>query len=124
MNILSDMVTYITTDYNNRKTEYTNETLLQFKEEMIAKQEAEQKAKAGSDEFGGFGGFGGGQATEEDETKDETDSVTKEQQVIMCYYKYVYSVGSCDHITIYSHLLPLLVLVVWKFPRLMLMLAN
>lgn len=69
------------TSYNNRRTEYTNETLLQFKEEMIAKQEAEQKAKAGGDEFGGFGGFGGAQATEEDDIKDETDSVTKEQQV-------------------------------------------
>ena len=85
MNILFDIVTHIMTDYNNRRTEYTNETLLQFKEEMIAKQEAEQKAQAGSDEFGGFGGFGGG-ATEEDEIKNETDSVSKEQQVIMCCY--------------------------------------
>ena len=52
---------------------------------MVAKQEAEQRAKAGSDEFGGFGGFGGGAPTteqeEEDETKDETDSVAKEQVI-------------------------------------------
>ena len=53
---------------------------------MIAKQEAEQRAKAGSDEFGGFGGFGGGAATDEgEETKDETDSVAKEQVVTMLY---------------------------------------
>ena len=77
MSILSDIVTQVA--YHNRRTEYTSETLLQFKEDMITKQEAEQKAKAGSDEFGGFGGFGGAAATEEDETKDETNSVTKEQ---------------------------------------------
>jgi len=55
--------------------------LLQFKEEMIAKKEAEQRAKAGTDDFGGFGGFGGAPTTApgDDEAKDETDSVPKEQ---------------------------------------------
>lgn len=67
--------------YRNRRIEYDNDTLLQFKEEMIAKQEAEQRAKAGTDDFGGFGGFGGAPTVGQgdDETKDETDSVPKEQ---------------------------------------------
>ena len=48
---------------------------------MVAKQEAEQRAKAGSDEFGGFGGFGGGAPTTEQEEEDETDLVAKEQVI-------------------------------------------
>lgn len=53
---------------------------------MIAKKEAEQRAKAGADDFGGFGGFGGA-PTGDDENKEETDSVTKEQvSHVIIYY--------------------------------------
>lgn len=54
---------------------------------MIAKREAEQRAKAGADDFGGFGGFGGAPAAGHggsDDNKDEMDSVAKEQ-VKFCY---------------------------------------
>lgn len=73
-----------------RRTKYNTEILLQFKEDMIAKQEAEQRAKAGADEFGGFGGFGGAPPTTpggDDKTKDEVDSVAKEQvRLLLCEY--------------------------------------
>ena len=45
--------------------------------ELAAKQEAEQRAKAGTDEFGGFGGFGG--APPPAAAEEETESETKEQ---------------------------------------------
>ena len=92
---------------------------------MIAKQEAEQRAKAGADDFGGFGGFGGGASAaagqgDDDDTKDETDSVAKEQvNYLSCT---IYVPLLCNHVTIFRllvHLLPLLVLVVWGFPHLM-----
>ena len=114
--------------YNNRRIEYDNEILLQFKEEMIAKQEAEQRAKAGADDFGGFGGFGGGASAaagqgDDDDTKDETDSVAKEQvNYLSCIIITIYIPLLCNHVTIFRllvHLLPLLVLVVWGFPHLM-----
>ena len=44
-----------------RSYQYTNETLLKFKEEMKAKEEAERLAAMGAGDgfFGGFGGGGG-----------------------------------------------------------------
>ena len=38
----------------------TKEKLLQFKKDIVAREEAERQAKAMGDGFGGFGGFGGG----------------------------------------------------------------
>ena len=111
---------------------------------MIAKQEAEQRAKAGTDDFGGFGGFGGAPSAaaaaagqgEGDDIMDETDSVAKEQvkfiimyhtimiAIIYTHHYYVTIYRHHYYVTIYRllvHLLPLLVLVAWGFPHLMLM---
>jgi len=60
-----------------RRAHYDNDKLLQFKLELAAKQEAEQRAKAGTDEFGGFGGFGG--APPPAAAEEESESETKEQ---------------------------------------------
>lgn len=43
-----------------RQFEYTRESLLRFKEEKAAREEAERQAAAGAGEGGFFGGFGGG----------------------------------------------------------------
>lgn len=43
-----------------RRQEYSRESLLRFKEEKAAREEAERQAAAGLGEGGFFGGFGGG----------------------------------------------------------------
>ena len=45
-----------------KQREYTKETLLKFKEEKAAMDEAEKMAAAGLGEGGLFGGFGGGRS--------------------------------------------------------------
>jgi len=46
--------------------------------ELAAKQEAEKRAQAGTDDFGGFGGFGGAPPPTTT-AEEETDSQTKEE---------------------------------------------
>ena len=59
----------------NRELEYTKESLLAFKKELQARQEAERLAQTGDEGFGGFGGFGGGGGNEE-QPKDKDDKVS------------------------------------------------
>ena len=47
-----------------RKLQYTKESLLQFKEQLKAKEEAERQAAAAGGDGGFFGGFGGGDGSE------------------------------------------------------------
>lgn len=54
-----------------REQEYTKESLLQFKEETTARNDAERLAAAGGGDGGFFGGFGGGGGDEEDQKTEE-----------------------------------------------------
>ncbi len=70
-----------------RKLEYTKESLLAFKEELRAKEEAERQAAAtGADGgfFGGFGGDGGdgGEGSEAGEAVERTNDETEEESVL------------------------------------------
>lgn len=57
--------------------EYTKESLLAFKKELQARQEAERLAQTGEEGFGGFGGFGGGGGGgDEEQPKDEKVSLS------------------------------------------------
>ena len=60
-----------------RELEYTKESLLVFKKELQARQEAERLAQTGDEEFGGFGGFGGGGGEgDEEQQKDKDEKVS------------------------------------------------
>lgn len=54
-----------------KRQEYTRESLLKFKEEKAAREEAERQAAAGLGEGGFFGGFGGGGDEEEEKEEGE-----------------------------------------------------
>ena len=49
-----------------RKLQYTKESLLKFKEQLKAKEEAERQAAAAGGDGGFFGGFGGGDGDDGD----------------------------------------------------------
>ena len=61
-----------------KEREYSKESLLKFKEERAAREEAERLAAAGGGEGGFFGGFGGGGGDGEETMEDggETDTGT------------------------------------------------
>ena len=64
-----------------RELEYTKESLLVFKKELQARQEAERLAQTGDEGFGGFGGFGGGGGGgggegDEEQQKDKDEKVS------------------------------------------------
>lgn len=61
-----------------RRREYTKESLLQFKEEKAAREEAERQAAAGLGEGGFFGGFGGGEGEEGEEGEGKEGEGTEE----------------------------------------------
>ena len=64
-----------------KQREYTKETLLKFKEEKAAMDEAEKMAAAGLGEGGFFGGFGGGGDDEGEENKEKGEDKTEKSTV-------------------------------------------
>lgn len=66
-----------------RQREYTKESLLKFKEEKSAMDEAERLAAAGLGEGGFFGGFGGGgdEGEEGDQESDKVEETSTEKSV-------------------------------------------
>ena len=69
-----------------RQYQYTKETLLKFKEEKKAKDEAERLAATGAGDgfFGGFGGGGGGNGDQEDKKEEggeEQDGAQSQEDV-------------------------------------------
>ena len=65
-----------------RRFEYTTETLLKFKEEKKARDEAERLAATGAGDgfFGGFGGGGGGEGEGEGGNGDKKEGEGGEEQ--------------------------------------------
>ncbi len=73
-----------------KQREYTKESLLKFKDEKVAMDEAERLAAAGLGEGGFFGGFGGGGDEGEGDGEKETEeepttekSTTKESREVV-----------------------------------------
>ena len=58
-----------------KEQEHSKESLLKFKEEMLAREEAERLAAAGGGDGGFFGGFGGGGEEEDSKETEEDDAL-------------------------------------------------